>query len=196
MSWWHSRARRRIGNGLVVGASLLYPFAAAFGMRTVGPEAVVGALCVLALLRLVLSPGSSVVGSAWIIGLPVIIIGIVSIPDAIFAVRLYPVLVNAIMLSVFAGSLRRPPRIIERFARMADPHFSPAGVAYTRKVTWVWCVFFAVNGTIAASLALYGDWPLWVLYNGVVAYVAAGCLFAGEYLVRRRVRYRAEGGAG
>lgn len=107
--------------------------------------------------------------------------------NAALPLKLYPVLVNATLLAVFAASLRWPPSAIERFARIRHPDLPPRGVAYTRKVTQVWCGFFAVNGAIALATALYASERVWALYNGLLAYVLIGLLFAGEWWVRQRV---------
>jgi uncharacterized membrane protein len=92
------------------------------------------------------------------------------------------------LLALFGASLAHPPSIIERFARLREPQLPPAAIAYTRRVTQVWCVFFAVNGSIALVTALWASDQVWALYNGLVAYVLIGLLFAGEWVVRRRVR--------
>ncbi|NVJ23528.1 MULTISPECIES: hypothetical protein [Myxococcus] len=102
--------------------------------------------------------------------------------------KLYPVLVNAMLLAVFATSLVYPPSVIERLARLREPELPPSGVAYTRRVTQVWCGFFVVNGSIALGTALWASDATWALYNGLIAYGLMGVLFAGEWLVRRRVR--------
>jgi uncharacterized membrane protein len=109
----------------------------------------------------------------------------------------YPVAVNAALLAVFAVSLRFPPPIIERLARLREPHLDARGIRYTRRVTQVWCGFFAANAAIAAFTAFRaaarGDRALWAFYNGFLAYALMGALFLVEWLVRRRVR---AGGAG
>jgi len=97
----------------------------------------------------------------------------------------YPVFINALMLSVFAASLLRPPSVIERLARLRHPDLPPEGVTYTRRVTQVWCGFFVVNGGIAAWTAFAASREVWVLYNGLIAYLLMGALFAGEWLFRR-----------
>ena len=107
--------------------------------------------------------------------------------------KLYPVVVNLALLVAFAASLRRGPSAIERLARLREPSLPPAAVAYTRRVTQVWCVFFAANAAISAATAVWADAAGWALYNGVVAYVAMGALMGGEWLVRRRVRARIAG---
>ncbi|WP_233575469.1 hypothetical protein [Noviherbaspirillum saxi] len=104
--------------------------------------------------------------------------------------KLYPVLVNAVMLGMFAYSLAMPPTFIERIARIKEPDLPSIAVAYTRRVTQVWCLFFLVNGSIALLTAVWASPATWSLYNGVIAYVLMGLLFAGEYLVRLRFKRR------
>jgi len=76
------------------------------------------------------------------------------------------------------------PPVIERFARLRHPDLPPQGVRYTRNVTRVWCLFFAVNGSIAAALALWGSWAWWTLYNGLISYVLMAALILGEWWLR------------
>ncbi len=104
--------------------------------------------------------------------------------------KLYPVLVNGVLLAVFGASLLNGPPVIERLARLSEPHLLPAAVAYTRRVTQVWCGFFVVNGMLAIATALCGSHETWALYNGLVAYGLMGALFAGEWCVRRRMKAR------
>jgi uncharacterized membrane protein len=102
--------------------------------------------------------------------------------------KLYPVLVSAVLLVLFATSLRHPPSAIERLARLREPQLPPEAVAYTRRVTQVWCGFFVLNGGIALLTAVCGSDATWALYNGLIAYLLMGALFAGEWLVRPRHR--------
>ncbi|MDD1791870.1 hypothetical protein L4D06_04765 [Enterovibrio makurazakiensis] len=99
----------------------------------------------------------------------------------------YPVVVNAVMLAIFAHSLSQPQSIVEKLARLQDPDLPPSGVSYTRKVTKVWCLFFLLNGSIA-WLTCFMPLSNWTLYNGLLSYLAAGTLFAVEYLVRKKVQ--------
>jgi uncharacterized membrane protein len=108
--------------------------------------------------------------------------------NALLPLKLYPVLVNAAMLAAFGASLAWPPSMVERMARLSEPDLAPAGVAYTRTVTKVWCAFFVVNGSIALGTALWASHAVWSLYNGVLAYLLMGVLFGAEYLVRRRFK--------
>lgn len=110
--------------------------------------------------------------------------------NAMLPIKLYPALVNSLMLLLFGLSLWRPPSLIERLARLREPDLPAHAIAYTRRVTQVWCGFFVVNGGIALWTALYASEATWALYNGLVAYFVMGALFAGEWLIRQRVRAR------
>ena len=90
--------------------------------------------------------------------------------------------------TIFAASLKYPPTIIERIARLTDPNLPPTGIAYTRQVTIVWVAFLLTNATISLWTALWGTLDQWALWNGLLSYLAMGTLFAGEYLVRRLIR--------
>ncbi|HKP95693.1 MAG TPA: hypothetical protein VJ385_08040 [Fibrobacteria bacterium] len=103
------------------------------------------------------------------------------------SVLYYPVAVNLTLLLAFGLSLRFPPTVIERLARLRHPDLDARGALYTRRVTRVWCGFFVLNGGAALATALSGNAALWAFYNGFLVYLLMGLLFAGEWLVRRRV---------
>lgn len=101
--------------------------------------------------------------------------------------RLYPAAMSGGMFILFARSLRHPPSVIERIARLHEPDLDAAGVRYTRTVTQAWSVFLAIN-TLLALVTVFTSRELWALWNGLGAYLCMGLLFAGEWLWRRRVR--------
>ena len=105
--------------------------------------------------------------------------------------KLYPVLVSVTLLCVFSISLVYPPTVIERLARLHEPDLPVAGVAYTRRVTQVWCGFFIVNGSVSLLTALFASDAVWALYNGMISYAVMGVLFVGEWLFRKRVKAKA-----
>lgn len=108
--------------------------------------------------------------------------------NALLPLKLYPVLVSLGMLCLFGASLLRPPSMIERLARLQDANLPAFAIAYTRRVTQVWCVFFACNGAVALITAIWASEAVWSLYTGVISYVLMGMLFVGEYLVRIYVK--------
>ena len=92
--------------------------------------------------------------------------------DAHLAVKIYPILMSLSVASVFALSLRYPPTVIERLARIREPELSPAGITYTRKVTIVWVVFLIANAGVSLITALWGTLAQWTLWNGLLSYLA------------------------
>jgi uncharacterized membrane protein len=173
-------------NSLIGLLTLAYPFAVYFGMHYVEPRVIAGFLLALLVLRL-----ATRAGGQWL--RPLLIAGMLYCGFAIWAnnliaLRFYPALVSAGMLLIFAWSLWSPQSLIERLARLQHPDLPPEGVIYTRRVTQVWCVFFAMNGLIALSTALWGSLEQWSLYNGLISYLLMGALFGGEYIVRLRTQ--------
>ncbi len=172
-------------------AMLLIPTATAIGLRWIGPWPIIVALVCCIAARILL-PRAVPVPLAMTVCLiavaaAVLVVGVVA-PD--LAAKLYPVFMSVTMLVAFAITLVRPPSMIERFARIVEPDLDERGVRYTRKVTYVWVGFFALNGLIALWTVQQGDLFYWGLYNGLVSYLLAGILFAVEFVVRQRVRAR------
>src|SRR3989304_751524 len=96
-----------------------------------------------------------------------------------------PVVVNAVLLVYFAGSLRGPIPVVERLARLQQPELSPSEVRYCRSVTWLWVSFFVVNGLVAGGLAGAGALTLLAGDTGPLSYLLLGFVFAAEFVVRR-----------
>jgi uncharacterized membrane protein len=111
-------------------------------------------------------------------------------PHLLLSLQLYPVLINIVMLCLFGYSLFSPPPIIERLARLREPDLPPHAILYTRRITQVWCGFFAINGSISFATAMWASPAIWSLYNGLIAYLLMGLLFGSEYLIRQRFKRR------
>lgn len=97
----------------------------------------------------------------------------------------YPVGLNFTFLILFAFSLWHPPTVIESIARRMRKDMPAEVIVYTRKVTMVWCVFFAVNMLVAAWTVLSGSIELWTIYNGFISYIIAFLILSGEILIRK-----------
>ena len=170
--------------------TLLYPLAIWLGHGQVAPRWLAGLLLLAAATRL---PALKLRGAARWSAAAVLLLALLLVACALWSnrllpLKLYPVLVNCALLAAFAYSLFVPPSAVERLARLREPGLAPAGVAYTRRVTMVWCAFFVVNGSIALATALWASEAAWSLYTGGIAYLLMGLLFGGEYLVRRRFK--------
>lgn len=189
----HRSTLRRFLLLLLALLTCAYPLLIYVSLGHVAPHWLALLLAAMALMRAVATRERS-----WLVAaLGALLLGGATAASGNLApLKFYPVLVNAVLLSVFAWSLRHPPSLIERLARLTEPALPPAGVAYTRGLTQVWCGFFIVNGLLALATALWprqahGD-ELWALYNGLIAYLLMGLLFAGEWLLRPRLRRRFE----
>jgi uncharacterized membrane protein len=164
--------------------SLAYPLVVYFALGRFEPRWMALLLFALALLRAVATRQAVWLVAAGSAGL---LAAMATVFNDALPLKLYPAVVNAAMLAVFAVSLRFPPSAVERIARLSDPDLPPQGVAYTRRVTQVWCVFFVLNGAVALATALWASDRVWAFYNGLLAYVLMGTLFGGEWLIRQRV---------
>jgi uncharacterized membrane protein len=176
----------RAFNLFAVTITLLYPLAIWLGEGLFEPRVLAILLLVAVLARLdALKVRPAIIG--WLGG-TFLLLAIVLWTNGMLPLKLYPVVVNLALLGVFTYSLVSPPSVVERIARIREPKLRPAAIGYTRRVTQLWCIFFAANGTIALVTAVWTSPRVWWFYNGLIAYVVMGMLFAGEYCVRRYVR--------
>jgi len=165
---------------------LSYPFLVYAGLSYFDPRWLVLLLVVTAVARYLGGNLPALAKNLWVGAAALAaLITLTSASDA--GLLLYPVLVNAVMFCLFYCSYRHPPTVIELIARKAEPDLPPSGVAYTRTVTLVWCLFFLANGSVAAYTATL-DRDIWMLYNGLIAYALMALLMGLEWLVRQRVR--------
>jgi uncharacterized membrane protein len=188
-------AVRRPGGGAMLRAGSVallaaYPFGVYFLMGR-GSIRVAGLALVAVLAIRFLTPGAPRVQAltALVTG-AVFAVAIVATNSETLA-RLYPVGVSATLLAAFGWTLWRPPSMVERIARASGAALNEAGVRYTRAVTVVWCAFFVANGGVALATALAGSREAWALYNGLLSYVFAGAILAGERVTRELLRRRA-----
>jgi len=169
---------------------LIYPFIVFFGLRVL-PLTYIGLFFVaLAGLRLLLLRSQAKKNVLPIL-LSLVLLLVAAhalLSNDSSGLRFYPVAVNAVLLFVFATSLRSETSFIERLARISEPDLHPEAIEYTRKVTIAWCLFFVVNGVIALYTALFASFDTWALYNGAIAYGLIGLLFGVEWIIRRGVK--------
>jgi uncharacterized membrane protein len=180
----------------VGGLLALYPLLVYFGQSRLGVTWVASVLIAVCLIRLVAvlaRPGAMASGSfglreALLLCGGAITLALVSLwSDSPDALLYYPVFMNLALLLLFGSSLVHPPTIVERIARIRHPDLPAEAVPYLRRVTVAWCIFFVGNGAAALYTALYATFETWALYNGLIAYVLIGAMFAGEFLTRMRV---------
>jgi uncharacterized membrane protein len=111
--------------------------------------------------------------------------------NGLYALYIPPAAIPAALFMLFAGSLRAGNvPLVTRIARHMHEGVLPGElVAYTRRVTLLWCFVCAGLFISAVSLALFASPALWSLMTNVFHYVVLGAVFILEY-AWRRVRYR------
>jgi len=171
---------------IIVILSICYPFIVYWGMSKYGVNLLLILLLFFMTIRLIV--GGDFVERKIIIG-TILCVGIITLSSgAKLGLMFYPAFINFGLLIVFITSLISPISIIERIARISEPDLTDKAIAYTRKVTWVWSLFFLLNGGLAAITALWASEEIWLLYNGFIAYVLIFTLFLGELIVREYIR--------
>jgi len=178
---------RRVSSCLAIAITVFFPIALWLGESRFAPRHLALCLLLAVVVRLMTSTPS---GINFFAGGGAALLALLTLWFEAQPLRFYPALVNGGLLLAFAYSLFFPPSAIERLARRRERDFPPAAVAYTRRVTQMWCGFFAVNGAVACYTALFASLENWTLYNGFVAYLVMGLLLAGEYCVRCVFRRR------
>jgi uncharacterized membrane protein len=96
--------------------------------------------------------------------------------------------VYGILSLTFSRSLRR--NRISVCTQLADRIHGPLSteeVHYTRRVTAAWSVFFFLVASVSILLYVLAPLRLWSIYINFCVVPLVAAMFAGEYLVRRRV---------
>jgi uncharacterized membrane protein len=174
--------------------ALAYPVIVWIGLSYLGTRAV--SVMVLALLVPMLAFRLRRADRAtfWsIVRVPIAILALVVLgavtEDARFVLAM-PVVINLVLFATFGETLRAGQiPMIERFARLVETELSDEKKAHCRTWTVRWCIFFALNASIALGLGLFATPFVWAAYNGGIAYALIGIMFAIEY-VARKSRFR------
>jgi uncharacterized membrane protein len=187
-------ARKGMRIVLRVVIALAYPVVLFCAWRWNSPRSIGCAMFVLLWLQRVAGTGPLAASLRKLTAVDWIAVGVLNCASVAIALtndellmRMYPAIVNLVMLIAFGATLVKGPSMVERFARLtyADP---PAHVVrYTRRVTQLWCGFFVLNCAFSAYTAIDWSRKAWWLYNGAIAYVLIGALFAGEYAWRKLI---------
>ena len=96
--------------------------------------------------------------------------------------------IHAALGCVFAMTLRRGATpLITTLAARVHGTLTPTMALYTRRVTVVWALYFAVMVALSLSLYAWAPWWGWSLFANVATPLAAIGLFAGEHWLRFRL---------
>lgn len=185
MSFPLRRSGLRLLNLLVILSLAAYPFLVYYGRETVGSLWITAGLLLLWGIKSVLSR------QRWqqIVTLALLVcVAVFAMTDRPGFLYFYPVVINLVLLAVFAGSLLTSMSVVERIARSREPDLPESARRYTRNVTKVWCLFFIVNASVIYLLGQAGYAQAWSVYTGFVSYLLMALLFACEWIYRRRYK--------
>lgn len=185
MSFRLPRSALRLFHLLVVLALAAYPFLVYYGRERIGAVWLTAGILLLWGIKSLLSR------QRWqqlVVLALLLCMGLFQLTDRPGFLYFYPIVVNLVLLLVFAGSLFTSMSVVERIARSQEPELPPSAVAYTRTVTKVWIAFFIVNGSIIYLLWQAGYFHAWSLYTGFISYLLMALLFAGEWVFRQHYK--------
>lgn len=182
-AFWQNRSGPiLLAVGMVLGIG--YPFAVYFSRGTISTHGfILLALSLLILRCLALRSEAARLWRPPLLLTAVVLIGATAL-NADMAEKAYPALMSLAAAFVFAWSLRYPPSLIERFARLRQPELPLAASLYCRRVTMVWAGWLLINAAISAALATWGSLAAWTLWTGLLSYLAMGLLFISEFAIR------------
>jgi uncharacterized membrane protein len=115
--------------------------------------------------------------------------------SAVALVLVPSVLANALLLVLFGHTLlpKREP-LITRFRRVEMGFVTPVFATYTRHLTLLWTLLFAIATASSLAAAAWGDLTLWSWISFIGVPVASVTLFFGEHIYRA-FRFGREGRA-
>lgn len=178
----------KYGTPMLVGASILYPFAIWMGYETY----ISILLFILWFIKLISEIYSK--QTQWKIScfFCLFFLLICASSTHSFSAMLYPCFINLGLCVAFVWSMREEA-IITRFARLEHayrklPNLSVEEVKYTRILTKVWVGFFVLNFSVCLILALCNMQMIWAFYSGIGGYVLMGIIFFGERIFRKKLK--------
>ncbi len=103
--------------------------------------------------------------------------------------KFYPPICNVVIFLIFFSSLFAKETVIQKFVRFSGEKLEKPAWIYTRRITYVWCVFTFLNLLISIWTMFLSD-NIWMIYNGFISYILVGLVFCIEYIVRIILRKR------
>ncbi|MBC7732692.1 MAG: hypothetical protein H7306_12445 [Bacteriovorax sp.] len=91
-----------------------------------------------------------------------------------------------LFLAVLFGSTLRAGRqpLITTLAERVHRVFTPDMVAYTRKVTLAWTLYFIAMAVLSLLLYAFAPFGAWALFANLLTPLAIAAMFGAEYLLR------------
>jgi uncharacterized membrane protein len=174
----------------LVGAGLLlavgYPLAAARAVEAFGPRAVGAALLGLGLAGALASRRRSIPGfGPWLRVLAVALPALALLAGDARLLTLVPAAIQAVLCSLFLGSLRGGGSILAQAARTLEPYAPDFIDSYCRKATVAFAALFALQAGALALLGTLAPGPGWAVRASLLIWAPTLAATAIEFLVRK-----------
>lgn len=169
----------------------LYPIFVFFGLRVLPPGVVGLVLAVLLMIRfgvIRLTERSTALPGFIVLFLYAAASALLGSTQMLLY---YPVLVNALLLVLFAGSLRSKEPLLIRIVRARGTPVGEHASRYLTRLTAIWAGFFLVNGLVSVWTTTT-SMEIWTIYNGVISYLIIGVLASAEWIYRGYYKKRYE----
>jgi uncharacterized membrane protein len=103
----------------------------------------------------------------------------------LLVVYMPPIVINLGLACFFASTLARGREpLISLFARLERGSLPAELAVYTRRLTWIWVIFFVLMAGVSATLAVTGARVAWLWFTAIGNYLCVAALFGGEYAYR------------
>jgi uncharacterized membrane protein len=172
-----------VGAGLVL--ALAFPLLAVLAIDAWGPRATGAVLFALGLASFALPrpevPGIGRSPRALLVALP----GFAALTDDARFLQLVPAAIQALLATVFVGSLAGGGSILQKAALALEP-FAPDFIApYCRKATLTFAALFALQALALVWLALAAPGPGWARRASLLVWAPTLAACAVEFTVRK-----------
>jgi uncharacterized membrane protein len=103
----------------------------------------------------------------------------------IWLIHASPLLIYLILAWLFGGTLHPGGKpMVSRFAELEQGDLSVELACYTRRLTYLWTIFFLFMAFVSIVLAVVAPIEVWSLFNNLVSYLMVATLFLGEFVWR------------
>jgi len=173
----------------------IYPIVAHFGLWFSSPRLAVTYLMCLLMLVLLYPPRyrqlkNKILASSLVV--TVVILAFFNLDYILIYIP--PVVIPMALLVLFLQSLGKDQiPVITQFAnKMAEDNLGQEQIDYTRKVTQLWVIVFAVMVVEAIGLAIFARLEIWSWFTHIGNYGLIGFVLVIEFIYRKR-RFKQKG---
>lgn len=166
------------------------PFLVHFGLTAFGPRVFASLLLLIFIPRILLTPADNRLFKILMLLLVLVYCGVVAAEESVELLLFYPVLMSSFFALLFFMSLFSEKTLIEEFVLLSGKSYPAEARSYMRGLTKAWTLLLLLNAAIAGYTACCQSAQVWLLYNGIIAYVIIFGFVIAEVVYRGIYRRR------